>query len=159
MQSRRFRKLALGGTFDILHKGHEDVLLEAFNLSDKVLLGLSTDSLAKKLGKTHRLETYEIRRANLERFLREKGLQNRVEVIPINNRLGVAHQVEDLEILMSSRENTPVASEVNRIRRSKGLTELKIFIVEKTLAQDGMPISSTRMRRGEIDRYGRSSTR
>ncbi|MCG2735746.1 MAG: phosphopantetheine adenylyltransferase, partial [Candidatus Methanoperedenaceae archaeon] len=43
----------------------------------------------------------------------------------------------------------------NTIRREKGMRALKIVLVDYVLADDGLPISSTRIKRGEIDANGR----
>ena len=150
----KFKKLALGGTFDILHKGHEKTLLEAFNLSEKVLIGLSTDALVKSL-KKHEVNPYEYRKRVLEEFLSERGFIGRFQIVPIDNRFGVAHIVKDLDAIMVSNETVYIAEEINRIREINGLKRLEIVLIEKVKAENGKPISSTRIRAKEIDREGR----
>lgn len=151
----KFRKLALGGTFDILHQGHEKTLREAFSLSENVLIGLSTDRLAAELAKSHPVRPYSERKRVLEDFLRTEGFLERSSIVPIEDRWGSAPFLEDLEALMVSRETYPIAQEVNRARSRRGLKELEIVVFEKRLAEDGKPISATRIRAGEIDRTGR----
>ena len=46
-----FDLVAMGGTFDIIHKGHVALLSNAFAISSKVIIGLTSDALAKKMGK------------------------------------------------------------------------------------------------------------
>ena len=43
--------VAMGGTFDIIHKGHLTLLSNAFTVSDKVIIGITSDELATKKGK------------------------------------------------------------------------------------------------------------
>ncbi|MEM2673784.1 MAG: adenylyltransferase/cytidyltransferase family protein, partial [Candidatus Bathyarchaeia archaeon] len=42
-QMNRFRVVAVGGTFDELHKGHKTLLMTAFEHGENVLIGLCTD--------------------------------------------------------------------------------------------------------------------
>jgi pantetheine-phosphate adenylyltransferase len=150
----KFKKLALGGTFDILHKGHEKAILKAFRLSEKVLLGLSSDSLASSI-KKHKVNPYKFRKKVLEKFLLERNLLHRAKIIKINDRLGVAHKIKDLDAIMVSEETLPIANKINEIRELKGFKKLKIVLIRKVKAEDGKPISSERIRLGEIDRNGK----
>ena len=38
----------MGGTFDVFHKGHEVLIQMALEVSDQVLIGLTTDERADK---------------------------------------------------------------------------------------------------------------
>ena len=53
-----FTLVAMGGTFDIIHKGHLTLLSKAFSISSKVIIGLTSDELAEKRGKKT-LNNYE----------------------------------------------------------------------------------------------------
>ncbi len=152
--AHKFKKLALGGTFDILHKGHEKTLEQALSLSDKVLIGLSSDSLTKKMGKTHQIAPYRKRKAALREFLKRKEFSNRIEVIQIKERYGIAHKSQDLDAVMVSSETRSIALEINNIREKNRLKTLTIVILKKLKAENGKPISSTRIRAGEIDQKG-----
>ena len=151
---KRFRKIALGGTFDVLHKGHEYVLRLAFTLGEKVALGLSTDNLASKI-KGRKIKPYDQRKSEILSFLSKEGLAGRVEIVPINHRFGTAAEDPELEAILVSQENRPLAKQINEERKRKGLKELEIVVFSKILAENGKPISSARIRLGVIDREGK----
>ena len=66
-----FSLVAMGGTFDIIHRGHITLLSNAFEISEKVIIGLTSDEFAKNRGKTV-TNNYETRLANLtETILKE----------------------------------------------------------------------------------------
>ena len=154
VKAKRFRKVGLGGTFDIFHKGHEHVLDLAFQLAEKVSLALSTDEFAFKL-KGRRVNPYEERKKKVEEFLRGRKLLNRVEFIPLEDRFGTAVEDPEMDALLVSSNNKPVAETINRERVKKGLKPLEIIVFKKVLAENGKPISASRIMAGEIDREGR----
>ena len=47
----KYELVATGGTFDIIHKGHTELLEKAFSISSNVIIGLTSDELAEKKGK------------------------------------------------------------------------------------------------------------
>jgi len=49
----KFRKVAVGGTFDELHRGHKTLLLKAFEIGEFVLVGLCSDEFVARMAKPH----------------------------------------------------------------------------------------------------------
>jgi pantetheine-phosphate adenylyltransferase len=142
----RFRKVAVGGTFDGLHLGHKVLLNKAFELGDRVIIGLTGDAYAK--GKSM---SYEKRKRNLEMFLRGKNY----EIVELSDAYGPAIIDAELDAIVVSEETKAKALEINDIRGKRGLKPLEIVVVPMVMAADGKPISSTRIRRGEINSEGR----
>ena len=60
----RFSLIAMGGTFDIIHQGHITLLSTGFEISDKVIIGLTSDEFVQKKGKIP-LHKYNERLKNL----------------------------------------------------------------------------------------------
>ncbi|RLI33480.1 phosphopantetheine adenylyltransferase [Candidatus Bathyarchaeota archaeon] len=155
MDAKRLGVVCVGGTFDRLHRGHEALLLRAFEVGEKVVIGVSSDAFVGRMQKGHEVQPYEERVEEVRRFLREKGLEGRTIFVPLEDPYGPAVTDEGIEGIVVSEETAPVAEEINEIRRQRGMRPLEVFRIETVLAEDGRPISSTRIRLGEIDRRGR----
>jgi pantetheine-phosphate adenylyltransferase len=151
---RRFRKVAVGGTFDELHMGHKSLLSRAFEVGEKVVIGLSSDEFVSKMGKPHVTASYAERYVELEAFLEKSGLANRAKIVPLNDPYGLTVSGKDLEALVVSKETELTASKINDIRAKARLEPLKIVAVTMVPAESRGPISTTRIRSGEIDRNG-----
>jgi len=152
---KEFRKVAAGGTFDELHRGHRVLLLKAFEIGERVLIGLCSDEFVKKLGKPHVTASYEERLKELRNFLSNLCVAERAEIIQLDNPFGPAVTDQCIEAIVVSDETESTANQINVQRARKGLTPLTIIAINMVPSEDCSPISTTRIRRGEIDREGR----
>lgn len=152
---KRFKKVAVGGTFDELHRGHKTLLTEAFAIGERVVIGLSSDDLVSKLGKPHLTASFEERKQWLNDWLTESGLALRAEIIPLFDAVGSTIKDSDIQALIVSQETRPTAQKINDRRLSAGLPTLEIVSINMVPSQNCGPISTTRIRRGEMDREGR----
>jgi pantetheine-phosphate adenylyltransferase len=147
-------KVAVGGTFQYFHDGHAKLIKKAFEIAGdgKVHIGLSSDDMVSK---SHSVDNYKKRRNQLIQFIKKMGfLDDRYEITKLNDPYGPTLE-EDFDYIIVSPETYPVAPKINRIREEKGKKPLEIVYVEYVLAEDGIPISSTRIAEGEIDRHGK----
>jgi pantetheine-phosphate adenylyltransferase len=151
---KKYRKVAVGGTFDQLHRGHKALLTKAFEVGEKVVIGLSSDSFVAKMGKPHETASYSDRKKELEAFLADQSLSGRFEIVPLNDSLGLTIKGRGLEALVVSEETAKAGMGINQIRGKAGLPPLQIVTVRMVPAENCSPISTTRIRRGEIDRNG-----
>ncbi len=151
---KKFKKVAVGGTFDELHRGHKALLDMAFEVGDKVVIGLSSDAFVSKMGKPHRTATYKERRRELAAFIEASGLDGKVEIVSLDDPFGLTISSKGLEALVVSKETEKTAQAINQRRRMAGLKPLEIVIVNMVPAENNTPISTTRIRSGEIDRNG-----
>ena len=151
---KKFRKVAVGGTFDELHKGHRVLLVKAFEVGENVLIGLCTDDFVKKMDKPHITASYEARLQELQAFLKNSGLSNKAEIIPLNDPYGNTITDKCIEALVVSEETEKTAMKINQKRSEAQLPLLKIFTINMVPAENYKPISTTRIRKGEIDREG-----
>jgi len=77
-----------------------------------------------------------------------------IEIRKFSDRYGSADDDPSLDALVVSPETEPVVEKVNRRRAERGMDPLETIVVEHTLADDGKPISSTRIVEAEIDEHG-----
>ncbi|MBE6509135.1 MAG: phosphopantetheine adenylyltransferase [Methanobrevibacter sp.] len=150
MNSKKYDKVAVGGTFDKFHDGHKKLLETAFNIGNKIEIGVTSDEFGGLKGD---IDSCQERMDNLKSFFADKS---DFEVIPLNDPYGTTIYDSDFEAIVVSEETEPTAIEINKIRVSKGMDPLDIVVVSFVLAYDGTPISSTRIRRGEINQRGMS---
>jgi pantetheine-phosphate adenylyltransferase len=150
----KFKRVAVGGTFDYLHDGHMAILAKAFEAGERVVIGITSDEMqpAKDLAG---IQPLSVRRKALEDALHSRGWMERAEICVISDPFGPAIDDEKLEAIVVSPETRPRAEELNKLRASRGLAPLHIIEIPFVLAEDGSPISSIRIRYGEMDTHGR----
>ena len=152
---KKFETVAVGGTFDLFHSGHLALLIKAFEVGNRVLIGLCSDDFLKKLRKPHRIASYAQRLEELKSFLRKNGFLERAEITPLNDAYGVTLSDKRIDSIVVSEETEPRARMINKKRKSLGMPPLQIVTVKMVLSEDHYPISSTRIWFEEIDREGR----
>ena len=152
-----FSLVAMGGTFDIIHKGHLMLLSKAFSISTKVIIGLTSDELAEKRGKTL-LNNYEKRFETLSNTIKKKFPNHAFQISELHNDFGPAVLEKNVEALVVSDETSIQGKILNQLRLEKNLPPVKIIIVPMVLAQDGNRISTTRIKNSEIDVEGNVSS-
>ena len=148
MNSKRYNKVAVGGTFDKFHDGHKKLLSTAFELGNEVEIGVTSDAFGGLKGD---IDSCKERMSNLKAFFSDKS---NFVVVPLEDPYGTTIFDADFEAIVVSEETEPTAVEINKIRVSKGMKPMDIVVVSFVLAYDGNPISSTRIRSGEINQSG-----
>jgi len=144
-------KVALGGTFEPLHEGHKKLIDVAVKLGGRsITIGITSDRMAR--ARIRSVLPFSIRAENVRRYvLRKYGFEP--EIVKITNPYGKTLEV-DFNYLVVSPETYEMALMINKKREEMGKRKITIVKVEWVMAEDGKPISSTRIKRGEIDRYG-----
>jgi len=153
--SKPFKIVAVGGTFDEFHKGHRVLLRTAFEVGNRVMIGLSTDDFVEKMEKPHEIAPFAVRLEELRGFLRKHGWLERAEIVPLYNPYGPASTSSQIEALVVSKETKLGAHEINEKRKASNLLALDVIVINMVLAENCEPISTTRIRFLEIDREGR----
>jgi pantetheine-phosphate adenylyltransferase len=152
---RRGPVAVLGGTFDRLHAGHLALLDAAFACASTVRVGVTTAAYLaqhpKPLGE--RIRPYAARRRSLERLLKRRYPGRRFSLARLDDPFGGSVR-PGIDVLVVSEETRAGARAVNELRRRRHLPALKVVVVLTVRGADRKPISSRRMRAGEIDAMG-----
>jgi len=146
-------KVCIGGTFDNLHKGHKALIKKAFEIAGEkgiIFIGVTTDDFAKYKKKVKPLNQ---RLKKLEKYLKKECYHNYI-IKPISDKFGPTIDSNFAAIVVSS-ETIKTAKEINKKREKIGKKPLEIVEIKSVLAEDGIRISSTRIRNNEIDENGK----
>ena len=149
----KFSLAAMGGTFDLIHRGHMTLLSHAFEISEIVLIGLTSDSFAIKNGKNLK-NNFDARLENLKKIIHENFSDKKYEIKKLDNDFGPAVFEKNVEALVVSEETKHQGDVLNNLRKERDLPEVSVIVVPMFLAKDGERVSSTRMRNSEIDSEG-----
>ena len=146
-------RICIGGTFDLLHKGHKKLIDKAFKIAGKngfVFIGLAVNKMTKRKKSVGK---FEERKKKLKDYLFEKSFIDRALIKQITDKYGPSVE-GDFDAIVVSPETIKTAEEINIKRVENGKKPLKIIQIPFVLAEDDKPISSTRIFRGKIDKYG-----
>lgn len=143
--------LIVGGSWDHFHSGHRYILEAAAERSERIDVGISSDEmLREKLGHKPKHEFQE-RKENVENFLESLGVEE-FRTIELNGIYGNA--VEEGDVLIVTPETEENGRKINARREEIDREKLELEVVKKLEASDGEVISSTRIRKREIDQNG-----
>lgn len=149
MSTKKYGKVAVGGTFDKFHEGHRLLIEKAFQIGENVLIGVTSDEFGGLKGE---IEPCDVRMSNLNLLLKDRS---NYYLARLEEHYGPTVDDPTIDAIVVSPETEPTAQKINQIRQKKGMNSLEIITIGMVLAQDGKPISSSRIRRGEIDSNGK----
>jgi len=152
----QYGTVALGGTFDIIHKGHLALLSKAFSISSHAIIGLTGDKLALKMNKKV-INDYSQRFESLTNVIQKKFPNSSYSISKLENDFGPAAMEGNVDALVVSEETSNKGEILNTIRKKRNLSQVEVVIVSMVLAEDGNRISSTRIKNSEIDTEGKLS--
>ena len=145
------KHLIVGGSWDHFHSGHRYILEAAAERAEKIDVGISSDEmLREKLGQEPE-HSFQQRKENVENFQESLGVED-FRTIELNGIYGNA--VEEGDVLIVTPETEENGRKINAKREELGREKLELELIKKLEASDGEIISSTRIRKGEIDENG-----
>jgi pantetheine-phosphate adenylyltransferase len=152
--SKRFEVVALGGTFDYFHRGHRALIDEGFEIGGTLLIGVVSDALAHSLGKMPE-QHYNARFLGVAKYIEEKHSGESFKLFQLQEPYGPLATDPSVEAVVVTPDSFDRGMEANFVRAKIGLGAVHVVLVPLVLAEDGVRISSTRIRKQEIDKEGR----
>jgi len=149
----KYDLVALGGTFEIIHKGHLELLRKAFSISSNVIIGLTSDEFAEKKAKKIS-NNYSERLESLKSVIEKKFPGILYKISKLENDFGPAILEGKVQALVVSEELSAQGKVLNKLRKERNLPPVEVIIVPMVLAKDENRISTSRIKNSEIDNEG-----
>jgi pantetheine-phosphate adenylyltransferase len=151
---KKFKSLICGGTFDHFHKGHKAFIKKALGSADSVLIGVTSDRYVQVFKSKIEIENFNIRKKAVKDYL--NFINAKAQIISINSAYDPDLEYsKKYDSILATSTTKKIVDEINSKRIQNGIPELCIITSSMVLAEDGLEISSTRVRDGEIDRNGK----
>lgn len=151
---KQFKLVALGGTFDHFHIGHQSLFRKAFSISEKVIIGITSDQFVSTKEYSSQIQSFFQREKKVVDYLKYKYPGKEYSIIELKNTYGPTISNLKIQALIVGPKTISGAYQVNQKRRQLKLPILPIIKANYQKSCDGQYISSTRIRAGEINRQG-----
>ncbi len=152
MHRKTYTKLALGGTFDHFHQGHQAFLDFSASLAEQLIIGLTAQHLSLGKNKATEIESFHLRKKSVLHYCKLHHYQG--EIVELTDLYGPTLEDKSLQALAVTEATLNGAKQINQMRQKLQLRPLPVHVCPLVLDESGIPINSTRIRLGEINRQG-----
>jgi len=146
-------KVCIGGTFNQLHNGHKLLIDKAIKTAGNkgyLFIGITEGEISAI---KNNVKPFKERKKAIKKYLQKKKTIPNIEIKPIEDKYGPSVN-EDFDAIVVSPETKITADEINIKRKKIGKKPLDIVQIPFLLADDGKPISSSRIAKREINKNG-----
>lgn len=152
MHKKPYKLVAMGGTFDHFHIGHQHFIDFAADLSEKMVIGLTTLQLTKSKTFAHTIESFTIRKRSIIKYCKKMGYQ--CQVVELNDIYGPTISDPEIQAVCVTQETQLGAKKINQTRDKLHMRPLPVHVCQMLTNDYGDIICSSLIRSGAIDRQG-----
>lgn len=145
-------RVAVAGTFNILHEGHKALLDRAMWLADELYIGITSDEMASE-GRDVIVPFY-LRRRAIEDYVVSRG--EIATIFEIDDIYGPAEIMDDIDVLVVSEETKENGKLVSRMREKRGGKPMRIDVVSIFPDDEGGKLNARDVIDGKVSRDGRT---
>lgn len=151
---KRFHLMAMGGTFDHFHIGHESFLKYADSFSEKLLIGVMADKFVQGKASAKSIQPYKIRVKHVLNFCRQNNIN--CEIVELTDPYGptIDKDFKGIDSLCATTETEKGADKINEIRGAMNMRPLPIYLAPLLNDETNTPLHSTKIRAGQVNRNG-----
>jgi len=129
----KYNHIAIGGTFDHFHIGHQNLIKTAFQLGKKVSIGITTEKFTQKKAFPLAIESYNSRLNQVKNHLKKKNWLEKANLTPLFDIYGPTLSDKSIEALVVTKDTFPNAKKINLKRKKMGLKQLVIKTIPLVL--------------------------
>lgn len=149
-----FSHVVCGGTFDRFHTGHEALIRKCFEEGKKVTIGITSQKMALQKLNIQRPEVWSVRAKRVRAYV--NSLSQKAQIIKLHDIYGPTLLEHSIDAIVVTKETAKGANLINTKRLEIGMKPLSVVVIDLKKGDDSEVISSSRIRKGYINRHGES---
>lgn len=145
----KYKRVAIGGTFDNIHNGHRKLLtLAASSCTDSLVVGVMGDHMLKHKKNSWQINDFKTRASSVTSFLSLVKPVLKVEIAELSDPYGPAITDKSIDAIVVSSETIEGAKKINKIREEKQMNPLAILVTRR---ENAAVLSSTFVREKTVN--------
>lgn len=153
MPKKKFSIVALGGTFDHFHVGHQHLIQYANSLSKHLIIGITSANFSQQnKTNTHLIESFRLRYDQVKSFCQKNAIT--ADLVEIDDPIGPAGIMKEIEALVYTSDLKNNADKINLQRKINKLKPLLLIEAPILLNKENMIVASKYIRAGLMSRNG-----